>query len=148
MSTNQQGDVYLFQTPDNGDIEVINGMVTMVGGLEVAAYSSILGGNVEDDGRQNNPLTWWGNLDETDTAFKYVSETQNLLQGLPAVSRNLILIEEAVGRDLQWMLDNSIASSIGVSVGIPQIGRVSITVEITAQGEEQTFNFTENWRAA
>lgn len=146
--TNQQGDVSLFQTPDDGDIEVLNGLVTMSGGLETAAYLSLLGGNLEDDGRPANSLTWWGNLEETDRAFKYVSETQNLLQGLPAVSRNLILVEEANLRDLQWMLDNKIASSITSEASIPQVGRVSFVITILAEGEEQKFNFTENWRAS
>lgn len=146
--TNQQGDVFLFQTPDGGEIEIINGSATMVGGLGVSAYLSILGGNYADDGRPTNPETWWGNIDETDRAFKYISETQNLIEGLPAVSRNLILLEEAVKRDLQWMLDNSIASEITVSASIPKLGRVAFDVRITAEGEEQNFNFTENWRAA
>lgn len=146
--TNQQGDVLHFQTPDDGDIEVINGLVTMSGGLGTAAYLSLLGGNLEDDGRPSNPLTWWGNLDETDRAFKYISETQNLLKGLPAVSRNLILVEEASLRDLQWMLDKKVASSITSEASIPQVGRVAFKITILAEGEEQTFNFTENWRAS
>ncbi len=148
MSTNQQGDVLLCQTPDGGEIEVINGVVTMSGGLEVAAYLSILGGNYADDGLPANPETWWGNLEETDKAFKYISETQNLIEGLPAVSRNLILLEEAVLRDLQWMLDNKVASELEVSVSIPALGRVAFDVRIIADGEESNFNFTENWRAA
>ena len=146
--TNQQGDVLLCQTPDGGEIQVVNGVATMSGGLETAAYLSILGGNYADDGRPANTETWWGNLEETDSAFKYVSETQNLIEGLPAVSRNLILLEETALRDLQWMLDNSIASSIEVTASLPQLGRVAFDVRITAEGEEHNFNFTENWRAA
>ena len=146
--TNQQGDVLHFQTPDDGDIEILNGLVTMSGGLETAAYLSLLGGNIEDDGLPDNSLTWWGNLDETDRAFKYISETQNLLRGLPAVSRNLILVEEANLRDLQWMIDKKVASSITSEASIPQVGRVAFKITILAEGEEQNFNFTENWRAS
>ena len=146
--TNQQGDVLLCQTPNGGEIEVINGVVTMSGGLEVAAYLSILGGNYADDGRLTNPETWWGNLDETDRAFRYISETQNLIEGLPVASRNLILLEQAAGRDLQWMLDKNIASSITVSASIPQLGRIAFNIKIMAEGEEENFNFTENWRAS
>lgn len=143
----QQGDVYLFQTPDNGDIEVKDGIVTTVGGLATAVYLSILGGNEDDDGLQQNLLTWWGNVDETEQDRKYISETQNLLRGLPAVSRNLILVEEAVKRDLKWMLDNKVASNIDVFASIPEVGRISIDVDIIAEGNRETFNFTENWQA-
>ena len=145
---NQQGDVLLCQTNDLGDIEVEDGIVTMSGGLETAVYLSILGGNIEDDGLENNQFTWWGNLMETDSAFKYVSETQRILTALPAVSRNLLLVEQAILRDLQWMLDNKVASNIAVTVTLPQINRVGISVDIEADGLEKNFNFTENWRAA
>ncbi len=143
----QQGDVYLFQTPNNGDIEIEDGIVTTVGGLATAVYLSILGGNEDDDGLEQNLLTWWGNVDETEQDRKYISETQNLLRGLPAVSRNLILVEEAVKRDLKWMLDNKVASNIDVFASIPEVGRISIDVGIIAEGNRETFNFTENWQA-
>ena len=51
MTTVQQGDVLLFQTIDDGNVEVINGIITMSGGLDTAAYLSLFGGNEEDDGR-------------------------------------------------------------------------------------------------
>lgn len=144
----QQGDVLLFQTDDDGDIIVTNGVVEMTGDFRTAAYLSLFGGNEDDDGRANNEKTWWGNLDEIDPAKRYVSETQNLLQSLSATSANLRRIEDAVGRDLQWFLTKSIASSIDVDVSIPALNRILIIVNIEANGEESQFEFTENWRAA
>lgn len=144
----QQGDVLLFQTNDDGVIIVINGVVEMTGGFETAAYLSLFGGNEDDDGRADNEKTWWGNLDEVDPAERYVSETQNLLQSLPATSANLRRIEDAAGRDLQWFLDKNIASSVDVAVSIPALNRIDIVVNIEANGEESQFEFTENWRAA
>jgi phage gp46-like protein len=144
----QQGDVLLFQTDDDGEINVENGVVEMSGGLETAAYLSLFGGNEDDDGRDNNALTWWGNLDEVDPVRQYRSETQHLLQSIPATSGNLRRIEDAASRDLAWFTEQNVASSVTVEVSIPGINRVKITVNIEAVGEESSFEFVENWKAS
>lgn len=143
----QEGDVKLFQTDDDGDITVENGLVEMSGGLETAAYLSLFGGNEDDDGRADNPANWWANLDEVDPARQYHSETQNLLQALPATTGNLRRIEDAAGRDLAWFVDSSVASSVTVSAGIPGINRIKLTIDIEAVGQESSFEFVENWKA-
>lgn len=144
----QQGDINLFQTNDDGDMIVENGVVEMIGGFGTAAYLSLFGGNEDDDGRDNNPFKWWGNLDEVDPAERYVSETQNLLQALAATSANLRRVEDAAKRDLQWFLDKNIASSVDVVATIPAINRLKLVVSIEANGEESQFEFVENWKAA
>jgi len=144
----QQGDVQLTQTNDDGDITITLGIVTMSGGLETAAYLSLFGGNEDDDGRDNNAFSWWGNLDETQPERQYQSETQNLLESIPATSSNLRRIEDAAKRDLAWFVDVGAASSVSVLVSIPALNRIKITVNIEALGEESQFEFTENWRAS
>ena len=144
----QQGDVLLFQTDDDGEIIVENGIVEMSGGLETAAYLSLFGGNEDDDGSDDNALTWWGNLDEVDPVRQYRSETQNLLQSIPATTGNLRRIEDAANRDLTWFVEQNVASSVTVEATIPGINRVKITVKIEANGVESSFDFVENWKAA
>ena len=144
----QQGDVLLFQTPDDGDILVEGGIVAMSSGLETAAYVSLFGGNEDDDGRPDNRATWWGNLGETDPARQYRSETQNLLQAIPATSGNLRRVEDAARRDLNWMITEGAASSIAVVASIPALNRVRFDILIAAEGEEASFAFIENWKAA
>lgn len=141
-------DVLLFQTSDNGEIEIEGGLVTLTPGLDTAAYLSLFGGNWKDDGSQNNRQTWWGNLGEPDPVQRYRSETQYLLGTIPATSRNLRRIEDAAARDLQWLLDESIASSLTVSASLIGLNRVKIEVIIRADGDESQFNYTENWRAS
>lgn len=148
MASTQQGDVLLFQTVNDGDISVVNGVVEMTAGFETAAYVSLFGGNIEDDGTAANALTWWGNLDETEPAKKYVSETQHLLDLLPPTSSNLLKLEAAASRDLQWFTDENIASSVTVVVTIPALNAVNFDIKILAEGQETSFNFTENWKAA
>lgn len=144
----QQGDVKLFQTDDDGEISVNDGIVEMSGGLETAAYLSMFGGNEDDDGREDNPYNWWANLDETETAKQFRSETQNILQSIPATTGNLLRVEDAVNRDLAWFLENNVASSVTVSVGMPAVNRIKITIDIEANGEESSFDFVENWKVS
>lgn len=144
----QQGDVLLFQTDDDGEINVVDGIVEMSGGLETAAYLSLFGGNEDDDGRDSNPATWWGNIDEIDPARQYRSETQHLLQSIPATTGNLRRVEDAAVRDLAWFAQNNVASSVSVVASIPGVNRIKLTIDIEAQGEESSFEFVENWKAS
>ncbi len=142
---NQQGDVYLYQTPDDGEININNGIVEMNGGLETAVYLSLFGGNEEDDGRPTNQNSWWGNLNEVDTAKQYRAETQYLLQSIPATPGNLKKIEDAIKRDLKWLSEYKIASSVVVTVSMPALNTVKIIIDIEGSSR---LEFQENWRAS
>lgn len=144
----QQGDVLLCQTNDDGEINVEDGIVEMSGGLETAAYLSLFGGNEDDDGRDNSSANWWANLDEVDPSRQYRSETQNLLQALAATTGNLRRIEDAASRDLAWFTQNNVASSVTVSASIPGLNKIKLTINIEAVGEESSFEFVENWKAS
>lgn len=144
----QQGDVLLFQTTDNGEINVENGLVEMSGGLETAAYLSMFGGNEDDDGLSENGSNWWGNLDEIDPVQQYRSETQHLLQSIPATTGNLRRIEDAANRDLAWFVEQKIASSVTVIATIPGLNKIKIVINIDALGEESSFEFVENWKVS
>lgn len=144
----QQGDVKLLQTADEGEINVENGIVEMSAGLGTAAYLSLFGGNEDDDGRADNPANWWGNLDEIDPVRQYRSETQHLLQALPATTGNLRRIEDAASRDLAWLVQNKAASSLTVAARMPGLNKIKLTINIEAVGEESSFEFVENWKAS
>ena len=144
----QQGDVSLFQSDDGGDITALDGIVTMSGGLGTAVYLSLFGGNEDDDGRQDSPTDWWGNIDETDPAREYHSETQHLLRSLPATTGNLRRLEDAARRDLSWLESSSAASSVTVSASIPGVNRIKLEIDIEAIGEESSFEYVENWKAS
>ena len=144
----QEGDVKLFQTIDDGEINVVNGVIDMSSGLDTAVYLSLWGGNEDCSGQVACPFTWWGNFDETDKAKKQVSETQYLLQSIPAITANLLRIEQAAGRDLNWLLENKIASSVVITVSIPALNRIKIIANIEARGIESSFEFVENWKAS
>lgn len=148
MSADQQGDVRLFQTDDGGEIRVESGLVAMDGGLETAVYLSLFGGNEDDDGRADSPLTWWGNLDEDQPDLAIRSETQHLLRALPATSGNLRRIEDAANRDLAWLIQSGVASSVSAAASVIGLNRVKIAVNIEAIGLPSRFEFVENWKAS
>jgi phage gp46-like protein len=129
-------DVLLRQTNDGGDITAENGLLAMSEGLETAAYLSLFGGNLDDEGdAASSRLQWWGNLDEVEPARVYRSETQALLRALPAVPSNLRRVEQAAGRDLAWFISSGIARSVDASASIPAVNRIRLTVNIvTAAG--------------
>ena len=125
-------------------------------GFAVGVHLSVVGGapgipprwNEDDDGRADSSATWWANLDEVDSSRQYRSETQNLLQALPATTGNLRRIEDAATRDLAWFVQNNIASSVTVSASIPGLNKIKLTINIEAVGEESSFEFVENWKAS
>lgn len=143
----QQGEVDLYQTDDGGEITFTNGLITMGGGLNAAAYLSMFGGNFDDDGTTTDSLQWWGNLSETETAKQYRSETEYVLNSLSVTTSNLLLIEAAAERDLAWLVSEGVADSVEVTASMPGLNKVSLTVEITAQGEASEYTYIENWRA-
>ena len=138
----QQGDVTLFQTNDDGDITVTNGIVEMSGGLETAAYLSLFGGNEDDAGLTDIVNTWWANLDEIDPTFQFRSETQHLLEALAATTGNLRRIEDAAIKDLAWFIEKGVASEVTVTASMPGLNRVALTINI----DQNELEFIENWR--
>jgi phage gp46-like protein len=144
----QQGDVSLYQTNDGGEISALDGIVAMSGGLETAAYLSLFGGNEDDDGRADNALNWWANIDETDPSREYHSEVQHLLRSLPATTGNLRRLEDAARRDLSWFEADNVASSVNVVASIPGVNQIKLSIDIEALGEEASFEFVENWKAS
>lgn len=141
-------DVLLFQTPDDGDVDADTGDLALTDGFGTMAYMCMFGGNQEDSGRDGDPDTYWGNLMETNQAFKDISRTQYLLNKLPPSSANLRVLEDAALADLDVFLSAKIANEVTVSASIPARNRVAFAVSIFAEGRRQDFNFVENWEAS
>lgn len=125
-----QGDVLLFQSLDGGEIKVENGRIVMTTGLETAVYLSLF-----------SPDDWFLN-DVADTNEERLSsETEQVINTLPNVSKNYPLLEQAIRNDLSWLTSQKLAQSISASVSSNQINRVNIVINI--DGVELTF--TEGW---
>lgn len=144
----QQGDVLLLQTPDDGDIRSTNGVIEMTGSFETMLYLCLFGGNEDDPGTDDTTHTWWGNIDENLPERRYRSRTQFILRSLPATLANINRLRDAAQADLAVFTDLNIANSLEVTVSIPKLNRVRIQVNIEARGEEMSFAFAENWKAS
>lgn len=141
-------DVLLINTEDGGEIQFLNGIATMTDGLANAAYLSLFGGNEQDSGLQGTASKqWWGNLGETLPERRYRSETQFLLNTLPAITANLLLIQDAVGRDLAWMRDTGLASDLSALVTMPGLNRINAELNIEIGDQRYELVFSALWGA-
>lgn len=120
-------DVKLFQTENDGDIDIINGSVVMSEDPSSAAYISLFGGNM-------NGSAWWGDS-------SLISNTQTLLDELPPTSGNLLRLESAVTGDLLWMTQPPYNWSVSASARIISVSRVEIIVTISGTA----YKFETEW---
>lgn len=134
-------DVRIRQTVDGGEIESINGIIAMDGGLESSIYLSLFGGNEQDSGGDNLSNSWWGNGLETDPDRQYRSKTQYLLRSIPSVTSNLVRIKNAVEEDIAWAIDDGLLEDVVVSVGVPGLNQVYIRIDSTVG----KFEYVEFW---
>lgn len=136
-------DVLLRQTNDGGDITIRGGLLLLSEGLETAVYLSLFGGNEEDPGDTiDTTRQFWGNLLEVEPERHYRSETQHLLRSLPAIPFHLRRIEQGAARDLQWLLDVGVATSVAVAATIPAKDEIRVGVVIfTTDGQRLELSF-------
>lgn len=140
-------DVRLYSTPNGGEINCVNGMLELGDGLETAVYLSLFGGNDHDSGLEGTKhLQWWGNLSEQDPNRRYRSETQYLLRSIPAVTGNIRRIQDAVTTDLAWMTETGLAKSISVSVSMPGVNQVSISIVAIINDQQFPLRFAAPWK--
>lgn len=140
-------DVLIYQTPNDGDITVENGITEMTPGFSSAVYLSMFGGNEADGGGSDDPNEWWGDLLDVDPSRHYRGETETALLNMAAVPANLLKVQEAAKRDLQWLLDTNAASTVEVTATMPGLNRVALSVVVEADGIESQFEYVENWKA-
>ena len=141
-------DVYLFNTDDGGEIDIIDGVVTLTDSARVAIYLSLFGGNVDDNGQDDSVRQWWGNYDEQDVAKKQRSTFQNLFNTVPAIPINLQRIQDAAVFDLAWLTEGGFADSVEVVCTIPGLNRVRVQITIVAQDGKTDMVLSEDWRGA
>ena len=145
--TEQIGDVYLFNTENNGDIEIdADGFFCMSPSPETASYLSLFGGNDDDDGSKDNLLQWWGNSTTLDESKQYRSETQHLLRSLPATSNNLVKLELAAERDHAWLLIDGYATEVSATARLLDRNMINLLIEIvTTDSLKTAISYTESW---
>ena|SRR5690606_23129134 len=138
-------DLKLTASPDGGDIEIVNGQITLDEGPETAIYLSLFGGNHDDSGDESDDAKqWWGNLATDVDAEKYRSRTQQVLRGLPATSANLVVVRNAATADLEWMR-GVVFDEIAATASIPARDTVRLSIVGTVDGETTQYFFDREW---
>lgn len=129
-------DVFLFDEPDGGNIEIREGRVTLSDTLETAVYLALFGGNEQDGGGDDDlPREWWGNKIETVPARKYRSEFQRLLVTVAVTPSTLSRFRDAAERDLEFLVSEGLATAVVVSARITAPKRIVTRVLLEANGE-------------
>jgi hypothetical protein len=122
----QEGDVYMYDGSDGGDIQLDDGFVVMTKYLETSVYLCLFGGNFNDDSSQSTyNKQWWGNFGES-SELSYRGRLQSLLIGRPLTSASIAPIEEAAAADIIDGL-SSVLSSVDVSASL-SLKRVDLMI--------------------
>lgn len=137
-------DINLYQTPDGGEINSVNGDLEQSGGLATSVYLLLFGGNSDDPGESDLTKSWWGNAGESDLNKVYRSRTQYLLSSLPINSANLNRIRNAVEQDLVPLTSDGTLVITGIGVGIPGLNQVHIRIDT----ETESLEYIEAWERA
>jgi phage gp46-like protein len=144
-----QGDLFLIDTPDGGDVIVENGLFKADPSFSTAVYLSLFGGNKDDAGKIKTNKTWWGNtLDGTSKAEKMVSRFQNIISGLPLSVKNIKAAEKAAALDLAWIIDQGITDKIEVEASTGERNYFYMNVRILKEKNTIFENsYSLLWRA-
>lgn len=131
-------DIQILESGNGGEIAISGNDLVAVTGVENQPYLGCFGG---DD-------NWWGNelLFNANETYKFLSETEALLTQVALTSANRLLIEAAIKRDLQFLLDNVPNSTLTVRTQIQSDNRLLMNVDFS--GYEFSLLWNPNSQAA
>lgn len=133
---NFEGDLALADSPDGGEIVIVDELFACDRTFNTAVYLSLFGGNRLDAGRVKSPNTWWGNLlSGTAEAEKMTSRFQAVIAGYPMTTSSIAFCETAALLDLAWLKAEGAADEIIVDGRFGNRNRFFLTVEIKAAGK-------------
>lgn len=134
---NQQGDLYLFNTFDGGEIAVTNGQPVMDQGFESAVYITLEGAS--------DP--WWANEFLLENQ-KIESRFARFRKGRPLTSGVINTSVDLIKQDLQWLKRVKAADELIVDMII--IARNTVQIDIAIRIGNETIKlspFQLNWQA-
>lgn len=145
--TDFEGDVLLKDSPDGGEIEIKDGLISCDKGFSTAVYLSLFGGNEDDKGLAESNKGFWGNC-LGDKKTRLVSRFQNVIKGCPLTPKNVLAACSAAKDDLDWMLEDKIADDISVTGRILSVTNANFHVKIMKQNANVIeTEFGVNWEA-
>jgi phage gp46-like protein len=136
-------DVKFFQSNDGGEIECVNGVITLEEGLESASLLSLFGGCDDDDATDGTQsLQFWGNVLEEDGSPRQVrSRFQALTLTMPLNSATLQEFQEAAAADLDWLVEGEVVDSFTVETSIAGPKKLALSGEFNVRNDVYPFTF-------
>lgn len=118
-------DIKIYETGNGGDLQLNTNDLAIVYGVENMPYLAMFGGS-----------TWWGNdlLMSQGNGWRFQAETEAVLLATPLNSNGRLLIEAAIKRDLQFMLDIIEGTTLVVQTRITDDN--TLEIRITFNGQE------------
>jgi phage gp46-like protein len=131
------GDVLLQLYNDGAELSVEDGLIVPDTGYGTAVLLSLLGGNIEDPGKVETRLGWWGDLLADDEApAKMVSRFQYATDGNPLTPMSMKGVAEAAKLDLAWLIDEGAVDSIDITASLRDTKGLALRVVLKKEGED------------
>jgi phage gp46-like protein len=132
-----EGDLALFNNLIAGDINVENGQPTMEQGLETAIFISLYSGDKK---------SYWANenLQQTPT-YQMGGEYEKLSEGLALNPQSAQRLNEAIKRDIQWLIDENIVNEITTQSSIINGAYQVVITVLKNDNSTQQFKYSNNW---
>lgn len=131
-----QIDIALLESGSGGDFTINGNDVAIDYSIANDIYLRMFGGNVEADTknpRQTNEqdFSYWGNSFITNQIQQFNSLTERTLKTTPLTSFGIVIIENAIKKDL-----NTLPGLNSISVKIVSINRINIVLKIILPNNE------------
>ena len=144
-------DLRLISKHDGTDIELIGNDFVGIDGFENMPLLGLYGGNVSESTKSFNlaelRFDWWGNdlFDFENPAVQMNSKLERSLQTIALNSAGRIEIEEIIKKDLEFL---TIFAELEVSVSIPDVDRLEISIKLTEPDNKDSNEFLYIWNAS
>ena len=133
-----KGDIWLYDTPDGGQISNDGGSPIMTYGPETWAYLSLFGviGSVDN---------WWAN-DILAEEQKLQGRFAEFIANNPPSTSNLRQAEEYAAQDLNSFITSGFCSDIEVSISLDSAKKITLRCFLLQSDQViADFEFTDNW---
>lgn len=117
-------DIKIYETGNGGDLQLNTNDLAIVYGVENMPYLAMFGGSA-----------WWGNdlLMSQGNGWRFQAETEAVLLATPLNSNGRFLIEAAVKRDLQFLIDGIDGTTLTVQTRITDDDKLQMLITLNGQ---------------
>lgn len=128
----QQGDPYLYPTPDGGEVRFVGGQPLMHRGFSNAIYISLLG----QESWMNAVLPPEGRMN---------SRLLAMLHSATASPNSLAAVAEEAKNRLRWLTTVGAVKDVRVTAGLLNLRTIELTAYLRQPSGEQVYRYKITW---